>query len=92
MKRLRTLVAPLGLMLLAVSDAGADAPDSVRITSQEAWSCSRVIGIRPFALIGKFKGQQPQQAYMRVLLTELTGALRAAPDVRQLRRDQRPWG
>jgi hypothetical protein len=85
MRQLRTtaaLVLTLGLM--PVSRSGADSPDSIKIVSQEAWSCSRVIGIKPFALAGKFKGEQPQQAYMRLLLTGLSSALRAAHGVQEV--------
>ncbi len=85
--RTRNATAPLALLILNglfSVPAGADGPDEIRITNQDAWNCSQVIGVRPFGIVGKFKGKQPQQACMGLLLAELTTALRTAPGVREV--------
>lgn len=73
--RLSLLFVMLGL---CVAPLGANTPEKLEIPNPDAWNCATTIAVKPFPVAGTFKGQQPREAYMRLLVDELRTLLVAA--------------
>jgi PEGA domain/Domain of unknown function (DUF4410) len=72
---MRTPVVLLLLVMALSSRMLAEELDTFNLHDPAGWSCAKRIVVRPFLLIGKFKGLKSQADYMRQFVDQLASAM-----------------
>lgn len=60
MKRGAAILVCMGLSSWLHADT-RDELDKIKWIDQNAWSCARTVGVRPFPVTGKFKGKSTRE-------------------------------
>ncbi len=78
------MVRALSCILIAslapafLSEASGDTVDRIQWTDSSEWACAQRVAVKPFPVLGDFKGKRPVSAYMQLFVDTLRSRLRPA--------------